>query len=272
MLEDTIPQKRCACCKNIYPLGSFPNSSITNDGKHAYCRKCAAEKKGRKFKPHCIMPDGYRQCGHCGEVLPHSEFNKNKNCRGGLSNKCRACSIVYDSNWLNENRERNKENSKRRYYEKPEARAEYKAKNADKIAAAKREYRKAHPEETKKHKRENLKRHPEANQRRHKRYNERHPELQRMRGRITKLKHDARLSKDIKRSDLMAIYEVQEGRCAYCGITIFWDIQRDMHVDHIQPVTKGGSNELDNLCLTCVDCNVTKSNLTLSDWLLSRGW
>lgn len=45
--------------------------------------------------------------------------------------------------------------------------------------------------------------------------------------------------------------------CAYCKAQ---EAVLGMHftVDHIIPETFGGSNELDNLCLACWDCNLAK--------------
>ena len=41
----------------------------------------------------------------------------------------------------------------------------------------------------------------------------------------------------------------------------------DYNFDHIQPVSKGGSCELENLGLTCPDANASKTNLTLDEYL-----
>lgn len=56
-------------------------------------------------------------------------------------------------------------------------------------------------------------------------------------------------------ADLKAILKQQRGRCAYCGI----DIKTTYTVDHIQPLSKGGSNWPRNIQLTCLKCNTNKS-------------
>jgi hypothetical protein len=48
--------------------------------------------------------------------------------------------------------------------------------------------------------------------------------------------------------------------CAYCGAHPPAAI---LHVDHIHPVSKGGTNDLDNLVTSCSDCNLGKSNRLL---------
>lgn len=266
-----VPQKRCSRCKNCYHLDCFPNSKSTKDGKHTYCRKCCAEKKGRIWHPECLMPDGYRQCGHCQQCLTYDNFHKNPNNHLGLQNICKACKVIADAKYLDAHRDKNKERSKARYYAKPEELRRYKEVNAEHIAAVKRDWRKRNPDKVHKHKHDSNKRHPESRARRIKRYNERHPEVARLRGRVAAMKR--RVKTDMtKRTDLLQMYEDQNERCAYCGVSIYWTIPHDIHVDHIKPVVRGGGNELDNLCLTCADCNYSKGDLLLEEWQLKRGW
>lgn len=49
-------------------------------------------------------------------------------------------------------------------------------------------------------------------------------------------------------------------RCVYCGAT---PIQKTLHVDHVDPVAKGGSNDPSNLVTACGDCNMGKSAVPL---------
>ena len=50
--------------------------------------------------------------------------------------------------------------------------------------------------------------------------------------------------------------------CQYCG-----DYDVPLECDHIHPVSRGGSNEDENLCSSCMPCNRSKSNKLLSEWV-----
>ena len=50
--------------------------------------------------------------------------------------------------------------------------------------------------------------------------------------------------------------------CQYCGKQ---PPDTVLHLDHIKPVSKGGKNTMLNLVTSCVDCNLGKSDVELSD-------
>lgn len=52
-------------------------------------------------------------------------------------------------------------------------------------------------------------------------------------------------------------YAKQHARCYYC-LTSLKD--KTLHVDHIHPIAKGGTNKTSNLVLTCAPCNLRKSD------------
>lgn len=54
------------------------------------------------------------------------------------------------------------------------------------------------------------------------------------------------------------IYELYNGRCAYCNEKIS---NNNFQIDHIVPITEGGNNYWKNLALACEKCNETKSNV-----------
>ena len=53
--------------------------------------------------------------------------------------------------------------------------------------------------------------------------------------------------------------------CAYCKTT-----EGPFHIDHVKPVAKGGSDELENLCVACAGCNIAKSDMALAAFLKTR--
>jgi 5-methylcytosine-specific restriction endonuclease McrA len=49
-------------------------------------------------------------------------------------------------------------------------------------------------------------------------------------------------------------------RCVFCGKSPATDIGTQLHIDHIIPFSKGGTNTIDNLQTLCEKCNLGKSN------------
>ena len=50
-------------------------------------------------------------------------------------------------------------------------------------------------------------------------------------------------------------------QCAYCGKT---PTQVTLEVDHVDPKSKGGKDDINNLITACFDCNRGKSNIPLT--------
>jgi 5-methylcytosine-specific restriction endonuclease McrA len=65
-----------------------------------------------------------------------------------------------------------------------------------------------------------------------------------------------RLAKRQRASEAQRFFlsQRQAGRCAICG----FHLAVNMHVDHIIPRAKGGSNAISNLQLVCARCNIKK--------------
>lgn len=53
-------------------------------------------------------------------------------------------------------------------------------------------------------------------------------------------------------------------RCHWCGTKVSG---RKIHFDHIVPISKGGAHSIGNLCASCRDCNLSKNNRLLADWI-----
>jgi hypothetical protein len=64
----------------------------------------------------------------------------------------------------------------------------------------------------------------------------------------------------ISKKKLIAVMQKSESKCVACGST------EDLHVDHIIPHSRGGSNDLQNLQMLCAPCNLSKGTKTMDEW------
>jgi 5-methylcytosine-specific restriction endonuclease McrA len=65
--------------------------------------------------------------------------------------------------------------------------------------------------------------------------------------------------KRLSKSRRERIWERDRGRCYNCGrkVPLGW-----AHIDHITPLSRGGSNDDDNLAVMCPECNTRKGART----------
>lgn len=68
--------------------------------------------------------------------------------------------------------------------------------------------------------------------------------------------------KPIPKSIRFEVFKRDKFTCQYCGASAPDVI---LEVDHIKPVSRGGSNQIMNLLTACRDCNRGKTNKELSD-------
>lgn len=59
------------------------------------------------------------------------------------------------------------------------------------------------------------------------------------------------------------IYIKAGGRCELCGRKILLD---DMTLDHVNPLSMGGDDDVENLSCTCYPCNLFKGNILPTDF------
>ena len=53
--------------------------------------------------------------------------------------------------------------------------------------------------------------------------------------------------------------------CMHCGV----NCATGFELDHIRPLSRGGANSIDNLCVSCADCNTAKNDKTMPEY---RAW
>lgn len=64
----------------------------------------------------------------------------------------------------------------------------------------------------------------------------------------------------LSKSDRFAVFHRDDFQCQYCGRRAPDAV---LEVDHVEPVSGGGSNHIDNLVTACFDCNRGKSDKVL---------
>jgi hypothetical protein len=57
------------------------------------------------------------------------------------------------------------------------------------------------------------------------------------------------------------VFERDNFRCVYCKS------DKDLHCDHVIPITRGGKSTPENLVTACMSCNTSKGRLTPQEWL-----
>jgi 5-methylcytosine-specific restriction endonuclease McrA len=65
--------------------------------------------------------------------------------------------------------------------------------------------------------------------------------------------------------DIRDIFDFQNGLCRYCDRQLYY-IRRGYVVDHVMPVSLGGSNGPENLVISCQSCNSKKHAMHPDDW------
>jgi 5-methylcytosine-specific restriction endonuclease McrA len=61
--------------------------------------------------------------------------------------------------------------------------------------------------------------------------------------------------KKFNKAFIKKLKQVYNNKCNYCNST------ESLTIDHIQPLNKGGTNEIDNLQILCNICNHRKGDL-----------
>jgi len=206
-----------------------------------------------------------KRCSKCGESEPVVEYCERSNSNDGRRSHCKVCVAAYQRAYKQSHKD-----------EAAAYRRAYEEENRAEIAATKHAYYEAHKEEIAAYDRAYRGANGEKIAARMSAYSQGHTEeiAARMsayrktpRGRAVDRANRARRRARQGGQYLTAamIQEVQDaanGVCLYCG-----EHFEEGHIDHIIPVSKGGTNDRENLVYCCAYCNMSKGDKLLGDWL-----
>ncbi len=215
-----------------------------------------------------------KRCTKCMQEKPLSEFGKKAKASDGLRNRCKACRKIDQADYYARNIDKERTRKAKFKQENPEYAkryaAEYYVRNKAQCHAASAAWAKSHPKKRSiwamadyyKHREDRLRTqkqwrmlNADAQTEYRIAYRKKNPEL------IAALKRNYKARKrDAEGShngeDIKRLFTLQKGKCANCKI----NISNGYHVDHIWPLSKGGSNDPCNLQILCPTCNVRKKD------------
>lgn len=100
----------------------------------------------------------------------------------------------------------------------------------------------------------------------HQEQKRRYQQLHREQGRIRAHKRRARKRASHQHHTVQQIreqYARQRGRCYYCTQKVKWG---DHHIEHVIPLSRGGSNDISNIVISCAPCNLSKGSKLPHEW------
>lgn len=162
------------------------------------------------------------------------------------ANREKVRSSAHQWYWSHRDQERKR---LRKYYETEHGRAvrlTYRERNKDRVRQREREY---------------TRKHPEAHSRAARRWRTNHPE------KAKALEHRRRSRRkgapgEFSPTDIRLQYQSQGGLCWWCSKPL----NNIYHVDHVIPLSRGGTNDPRNLVCACEKCNLSKGAKTPAEW------
>lgn len=216
-----------------------------------------------------------KRCCRCLRVRPITEFHRNpENTTDGRSGHCRDCQAVSSKASYARHRTAVIEREKKKRLANPGkykdvARRSYQ-KNINQNRAYREKRKRECPERDRAQKAAYVARNKERVLQSKKDWVKRNPDKQRaiklaMQTRRRARKNSAVIG-DLQEIDAFYSYvrESDEIRCRWCNCEI---PKGKRHVDHVIPISRGGSHTLDNLCCACVFCNSSKHNKMPEDFI-----
>jgi len=197
-----------------------------------------------------------KRCSKCEREYPATTefFYKRTNSPDGLRFWCKKCDLKANKNWSDDNRQKKREGN-RLYYRR----------NKEKCAANHRRWASKNKERLKSYFLNWISAHEEhvktAAARRGKAWTKANPERAKARTRNYRARKRNAIG-SFTGEDIKELYHSQNGKCWWCGKAV----GDNYHIDHRIPLSRGGTNAPNNLCISCANCNLRKWNKMSWEW------
>lgn len=197
-----------------------------------------------------------KRCGKCEELKPHQEFSKCAQSKDGLQRRCKACAKACAAAIHAENPG----------LKKARAAAYYAANQAD-VLARTAEWRRRNPEKKRGYAEKWHASNPEKARASVIAYQVNNPDANRIRSNNRRAKQQAN-GYELSKGLAERLFKLQKGKCPCCA----QPLGRDYHMDHIIPLSRGGSNTDENMQLLRKKCNLSKHAKHPVEFMQQRGF
>lgn len=235
-IETTDAMKTCNRCQIEKPLSDFHKRSCSKDGHHSSCKECinAYSKEWSKAHPESRRETEKKYRAASVEQVKERERQyreTHKEQRAAHNKAYRAANKAR----IHQNRLANRE------------------RNRDRIRAVTKAWEEAHKEERRIYRQKYYAANRDRISNYHKAYSRNNRQL--FRG------YDNLRRERVRRANghhtiaqIRTLYRQQNGLCAYCQK----ELRNKYHRDHIEPLSRGGTNGIENIQLLCPACNLAK--------------
>lgn len=278
--DDTHCKQCTGPCKRALPATSelFGKDKNRKDGLYPQCKECrrATDKAKRKERAEAKakanqVPDGYKKCARCEQLLLLSDFQSDKTHKDGLRSSCKDCTKELRA----PRKEKDNLYSRQWFENHPGYRQEYDRDYCLRHKEKRRAYSSQYHSDHRETERTKSRQYRIDNIDRVKEYQSSYTRTERGRAIHLAKNHKRRaLKKESGGSytpeQIQDQLKRQRYRCYYaaCGHAKFQkkDGRYIYHVDHVVPLSKGGSNGIENIVCACPECNMKKHNKLPSEW------
>lgn len=237
--------KVCKTCKNIKPLAAFSSSSLARDGKDTRCRPCNAKRARERRQPEAIARrkdlaefkaanPNLKKCADCKKFKDVTDFYIIRKSNR-TTPYCKPCTSERAHKINKKNRAKLSEYNKARYVKQRESRIQYARKyrqeKADQVRLVNKRWR-------------------ENNRDKESSY--------------TSRKRARKRSGVWEYYDRQFVFDRDNGICCICftliDITLKCPDKMSFTVQHLMPLSLGGSDILDNVSPAHFSCNSRVGN------------